>query len=184
MSVDSTSTLDFITLGLAILGVGLAALSLGWQAATFYLSGSRVRVTMHRGALRREFGATTRMTGPVTASDRDIERMREQGFDHDVVVAIVRNRGRLAVSVDGVTATSRDGWGFARLADPENPSLPFRLEPGAKETWHVDLEPLQMLADGDNESREVFMLVELGTGKVARSKESLTIVPRSPHGTT
>ena len=40
----------------AIVGVTLAALSIGWQAATFVLSGSRVKVNLRRGGVRRDPG--------------------------------------------------------------------------------------------------------------------------------
>jgi hypothetical protein len=39
-----TSTLDIVTLVVAIARFALAALSLGWQAATFVLPGRPVRV--------------------------------------------------------------------------------------------------------------------------------------------
>jgi len=38
VAAAQTSTLDIVTLLVAIVGVSLALLSLGWQAATFFLS--------------------------------------------------------------------------------------------------------------------------------------------------
>ena len=105
--------------------------------------------------------------------------MRSQGFTRDVLIVDVRNVGRLAVSVESATAQAEGGWGFAVLDDPENTALPHRLEPGAKESWHVDLEPLQMLADSEGKPRRAWMRVELGTGKVLRTKQSVILEPRA-----
>jgi hypothetical protein len=103
--------------------------------------------------------------------------MRNQGFSEEVVIVAVRNRGRMAISVEDVSAETEDGWAFQRAADPENPALPHRLEPGAKESWHVELSVLQRVVDGDGKSRKVRMRVELGTGKVLRTKETTLLIP-------
>ena len=42
---------DIATLAIAVAGLTLAILSLVWRAATFFLSGSGVRVELRRGAL-------------------------------------------------------------------------------------------------------------------------------------
>jgi hypothetical protein len=105
------TTLDIVTLVVAIVGLALAALSLGWQAATFVLSGSRVRVTLRRGAVRRGFGETVRVSFPEHATEREVLVARKQGFTEDVAVAEVRNRGRLAISVEDVSIKTDDGWG-------------------------------------------------------------------------
>jgi hypothetical protein len=78
--MKGTSSLEIVTLVVAIVGVSLALASLAWQAATFVLSGSRVRLTLRRGALRRTMGGVARMSGPLqpTASDYDV--MHSQGF--------------------------------------------------------------------------------------------------------
>ena len=102
---------------------------------------------------------------------------RKQGFTDDVAVAEIRNSGRLAISVEDVSIKTDDGFGFGRLADPEHPSLTHRLEPGAKETWHVELAGVQMLADGDRAARRVGMIVEFGTGKVIETKKPIVVEP-------
>jgi hypothetical protein len=55
LSADTlgTTRLDVVTLVVAIVGVTFGAPSLGWQAATFVLSGSRAGVTPRSGAVRR-----------------------------------------------------------------------------------------------------------------------------------
>lgn len=173
----ATSQLDILTLVVAIVGVVLAAVSLAWQAAVFLLSGSRVRVALRRGAIRRSPSGTVRMSGPLQPTASDYEAMRSQGFADEVLIVEVRNLGRMAVSVEDVSAATTDGWGFARLADPENPKLPHRLEPHSMEAWHVELAPLQSLVNLDGKQRQAWMTVELGTGKSLRTREATVIVP-------
>jgi hypothetical protein len=175
----SPSTLDFVTLGVAIFGVSLAALSLSWQAATFFLSGSRIRVRIRHGAVR---GDQTRVSFPINASESDVAYLRKQGYTKDVAVAEVRNRGRLAISVESVSIKTHDKYGFAVLEDPENPALPFRLEPGAMQTWHVPIEPVQALANMDGRPRRIGMVVEFGSGKVIETKKSIVVDPSPGQG--
>jgi hypothetical protein len=180
---DGTTALDIVTLVVAITGVALALGSLAWQAATFILSGSRARVKLRRGAIQRDaLGRIVRVAGPLQPSARDLALMRSQGFTRDLLIVEVRNVGRLAVSVESATAEAEGGWGFAVLQDPENTALPFRLEPGAKESWHVDLAPLQMVADSEGKPKRAWMSVELGTGKVLRTKQTVMLEPSSTAG--
>ncbi len=117
------------------------------------------------------------MSGPIQPSANDYAMMHERGFIEEVLIVDVRNVGRMSVSVESVSANTQDGWGFARLADPENPTLPHRLEPGTKETWHEILAPLQRIVDTDGKRRQAWMTVELGTGKVLRTKQTTLVVP-------
>lgn len=173
-----TTSLEIVTLVVATVGVSLALASLVWQAATFVLSGSRVCLTLRRGFIKLDAqGRTMRAAGPLQLSASEYAEMRRKGFDEEVLIVEVRNRGRMAVSVEGVSATTDDGWGFERAADPENPALPHRLEPGAKQTWHVELALFQGLVDNDGKQREAWMTVELGTGKVLRTKQATLVVP-------
>jgi hypothetical protein len=104
MPDSSPSTLDIITLIVAIFGVALASGSLAWQTASFVLSGSRVRVNLRRGAMRRGIpGETARIAGPREPSESDHDMMRRQGFTHEVLIVEVRNIGRMAVSVESVS---------------------------------------------------------------------------------
>jgi hypothetical protein len=116
-----------------------------------------------------------RLSFPEHASERDVLLARKQGFTDDVAVAEIHNSGRLAMSVEDVSIKTDDGFG--RLADPEHPSRHHRLEPGAKETWHVELAGVQMLADGDRAARRVGMIVEFGTGKVIETKKPIVVEP-------
>src|SRR3954451_16923534 len=143
MSGSSPTTLSISSLIVAIVGVTLASASLAWQAASFALSGHRVRVELRRGGIRRGPGGTARLAGPLSPSASQVQMMREQGFNDDLVIVEVRNVGRMAVSIESVSINADDDWGFSYLSDPENPSLPHRLEAGSKESWHIALAPLQ-----------------------------------------
>jgi hypothetical protein len=172
--------LEIVTLVVAILGVVLAVASLVWQAATFVLSGSRVGLTLRRGLIRRDGTGTVALAlGPLEPSADHYAMLREQGFNEEVVIVEVRNKGRLAVSVESVRTDTQDGWGFACIADPENPAMPHRLEPGAKETWHEKLAAIQKIVDTKGQSQEVWMTVELGNGKVLRTDQTTLVVPSS-----
>jgi hypothetical protein len=52
-----------------------------------------------------------------------------------------------------------------------------RLEPGAKKTWHEKLAAIQKIVDTKGESQAVWMTVELGTGKVLRTKQTTLVAP-------
>jgi len=98
---SSPSTLDIVTLIVAIVGVVFACASLAWQAASFVLSGSRVRVKLRRGALKRDSsGRLIRVQGQLSPKQSDLEVLRQQGFTDDVLIIEVRNVGRMAVSVE------------------------------------------------------------------------------------
>jgi hypothetical protein len=177
--MSGISAFDIVTLVVAIIGVVLALASLVWQAATFVLSGSRVKVELHRGMTRRQPAqGIARALGPPEPTPSELGGLRAQGFEDEVAGVDVRNVGRLAVSVEEVTLFADDGWGFAVLADPENQTLPHRLEPGAAATWHIPIEGLQRLVESDGKTRSLSMHVKLGTGQTVRTKEQSRLVPQ------
>jgi hypothetical protein len=177
----ATTPLDILTLAVAIVGVVLAFASLVWQAATFAWSGSRVRVKLRRGGIRRELDGILRMHGPLRPSADEKAALHKQGFTEEVLFVEVRNVGRMAVTVEHVAATSADGLGYMKLADPTNPSLPHRLEPHSGQSWHIDLAPLQAVVNLHGQPREVWMTVDLGTGKTLRTKDAALLVPSVAH---
>ena len=98
------STFDYINLGIA-----LAALI--WQAVAFLLAGPRVKVAMKVGLL----GASGLVSWPPDTAHTDVGELRSQGFELPVVVAEIRNKGRMAVMVDKVEAVYSNGIALAGL---------------------------------------------------------------------
>jgi hypothetical protein len=86
------------TLLIAVAGVGLAALSLGWQAATFVFTGGRVKIELRVDAM---YGTGSHMvTSPVSSGPPDPEQLRAEGYTRPVVAVQVRNVGHMAVTVE------------------------------------------------------------------------------------
>jgi hypothetical protein len=166
---------DVVTLAVAVVGAVLGAASLAWQAATFALSGSRVRVRMHRGAISSD--GSRRISAPLEVSDDTWAAMQAQGFTRDVLIVEARNVGRMPVSVERTAIAADSGFGFEWAGDPTNPALPHRLEPGAKASWHTPLEAMWGVARVTGRVHRVWMTVELGNGKVLKTKESINIAP-------
>jgi hypothetical protein len=61
-----TTGFDTTTLVIAVVGLALAAISLAWQAATFTLAGSRIRVEILRGVI----GSGVLITYPLSGGHR------------------------------------------------------------------------------------------------------------------
>src|SRR5919204_5203102 len=90
---------DFI----AVLSLILAVASLTWQAATFALSGSRLRADLRHGARN----ATVAVTG--VPGSQSLDTLTQQGFTEEVFGVEVRNVGRLAAEVSRVQVALANG---------------------------------------------------------------------------
>jgi hypothetical protein len=151
-------------------------LSLGWQAATFFLSGSRVRVSLLRGAI----GRGNRVLMPAKGWGEQQRAMSAaQGIGEEVVAIEVRNRGRLAINVEVVNAwfgPKKTPAGFSLPEFPGNEPFPHRLEPGSSGSWAMPLARMlpALAAFGQSES-ELYMSAGLGNGKTVRTKERTII---------
>jgi hypothetical protein len=133
-------TSDSATTILAVLGVVLALLSLAWQAATFYLSGSRVSVEIRSGVRSATAAATIPGTAPVT----HLEQMRSQGLEQAVLGVRVHNSGRSPTSVVSIDLLLPKGASYSQMGF--DPPLPFRLEAESEETWHIDADDVRAYA--------------------------------------
>jgi len=173
-------TNDFVTgatLVIAVLGLVLAVVSLTWQAATFVLSGSRVRAELKHGA--RNAGVA--VTGP--PGSQQLKSLAAQGFTEEVIGVEVRNVGRLAATVDRVQAAIAGGIKLEMLRELAGPSLPHRLEPQSAASWFVPAAPVrravatsaQVLNQVD--PCEAWMEVEV-VGKVVRTRQSMQLGSR------
>ena len=167
LASDNLTTYDITTLGVAIAGFGLALASLGWQAATYVLSGSRVRAEVLLGAT----DGTTLVTYPpdkLTAAT--VAMHAQQGITNPVIAVEVRNIGRMAAQVQRVTAHLNTGVGLQPLNQPHAP-FPHRLEAGSAERWWVDAHAVRSAAAASTpEASTLWGSVELGTGKVVKTQ--------------
>lgn len=125
-------TSDPATTVIAALGLVFALASLAWQAWTFRLSGSRVRVEIARGLK----STTHALTMPRDATSQQIESMRAQGFTNPVLAVTVKNSGRGETSVASVDVQLPGGGAVSESL--HEPPLPFRLPGESEQTWYFD----------------------------------------------
>jgi hypothetical protein len=121
---------------LAALGVSLALVSLGWQAVSFWRSGSRVRVEIGAGAT--DGVRVISIPGSPTQSQADI--MRSHGLTQPVLEVSVRNSGHAATSVMSVDLRFPNGSVMTGSYLPGSPELPSRIEGGSERTWLIDAD--------------------------------------------
>ena len=135
-------------LAVAVCGVVLASLSLGWQAASYVLSGGRVKVKLLVGAL----GNGAIVTGPAENLSADwLEGLASQGFSEPIVAITVANVGRQPVKVARWGLKSGLGMSLWPPANGIGPSLPHRLEAGDAATWAVDTMTVQAFFQAANQ---------------------------------
>lgn len=144
MNRNTPTGFDYITLGVAVLGVVLGGLSLLWQIIQFKLTGSHVRVATTR-ALAIESRASIKVVG-IRAS----------------------NQGRTPVAVTGIGFLPQGS--DQKLALLWNriyggPQLPHTLEPGQEANWAVTEDEIKRTLAENYWGPEIKAYVELGTGK-------------------
>ena len=127
-----------LTEAVAFAGLVLAAVSLGWQALTFQLSGSRVRVQMRVGTSNH--GGVAEWTDPGFPDLQWFPRLAQQGFGEPLLIATIRNVGRMTVTVESCVWHSED-VSLSLLQIPPSQPLPHRLEPHDKCTPTVTCRP-------------------------------------------
>jgi hypothetical protein len=120
--------------GVSIVSLGLASVSLGWQRAVFRLTGSVVTVEVSE-ALVGPGGALLAGSGGMS----DLMSQNISGFREPHLAAVVRNKGRIGVSVERVSIKFGPGIIFTHPAYHLNPASGARLEPGASQTWFFPL---------------------------------------------
>jgi hypothetical protein len=174
--------MDFVTgatLAIAVLSLVLSVASLTWQAATFVLSGSRVRAELKHGARN----ASTVVTG--APGSQDFLSLAGQGLTDEVIGIEVRNVGRLAASIQSVSAALASGLKVTPVRELVGPTLPHTLEPQSAASWFLPAAPIRDVVAFSSKGRlkqpdpnKVWMEVTLGTGKVVRSKQSMWLGSR------
>jgi hypothetical protein len=142
--------MTLMTIGLAISGVILGFLSLGWQAWTWRAAGARIRVDTTSGGVGRTDGS---------------------GFAGVVVTA--RNHGHLAAHLTGwgVLCRLSDGktaWFPYPSEVEESDPVDTTLQPQHQAQWWARNEDLLKVA---SEPMEIAGYVRLGTGSNIVSKQ-------------
>lgn len=165
---------EILTLTISALALLVAALSAGWQFASYALEGRRIKLTLVHGAM----GRAGFVVGPVGrgGQPRDLRSVRADGFVGTEVLGVTAtNVGRAPVTITQYSvALRRGGFSFRPVGDRIGPELPYRLQPGESETWYAEMQSARALvfasAAVKQVSRSVRMTVTLGTGdeKVTR----------------
>jgi len=165
-----------VTLVIAITGLGLSALSIGWQAASFFLSGPRVRVHLQEGL--RGLGGVV-LASPSVYTEEGGAALERLGFGEPILAVIVVNRGRLPATVGNWSIRFGNGAAYQNPGDPRNPALPYRLEPFTSDSWYAPLDHLQQLqavfTDQSDAAAVVHGEVDLGSRETVASKDSLIV---------
>jgi hypothetical protein len=167
---------------LAALGLVLSVASLSWQAATFVLSGSRVKAELRHGA-RGPGGHGGLVSGKPGL--QTLASLAPQGWTEEVLGVEVRNVGRLAVTVTSVAVVHAEkGIKYRPVGALIGEELPFRLEAQSSQSWFMSAADVhQMIAVaaetlGAGDPADLYVEVELGTGKVCKTREKLALSGR------
>jgi hypothetical protein len=172
-------SLQDVTLILAVLGVVLGAISLAWQAATLVQAGSRIRAGLRHGARN----ADTAVTGK--PGTQTMATLLPQGFTEEVLGVEVRNAGRRVASIITVQGALKNGVKVSAVGDSlDGPSLPHRLEPKNTATWLLPATSVRAAVGASAQIRgsdpcRMWMEIELGTGKVVKTRETMILGSRS-----
>ncbi|SMD24201.1 hypothetical protein [Lentzea albidocapillata] len=178
-AADAVNGLQIATFVVAVVAIVMSALTLTWQVANYLLTGGRPKVELRVGAIH-ESGQLVH--GPVrNLSAEWAQRHARQGFTRPVLVVQVRNVGRLPVTIAEWSVTAEPaGAAFQPIGESIGPDLPYKLEPGASETWALELHTVETLVSVTAETFEVAKgkttvrgKVGLGDGRTYETPESI-----------
>ena len=170
-------TADLATTILAIVGVFLSLVALGWQAVSFWLSGSRVSVEIRAGATDGVRAIT--MAGQPTESQT--ASLYKQGLTQKVLAVEVINSGRAPTSVMSVDVLYPNGAVLTGSYLLGSPQLPCRMEAESERTWYVDADLAARTARAFEEDRKtgrpwaVRGQAKLGGKKTVASKKDIRV---------
>lgn len=155
--MEDVSALDITTLVIALVGLAAALLSLGWQVASWLLSGPRVRAGISHAIMTMTDGSL----GPPCIS---VE---------------ARNVGRAEASVVSWGMTLPDGKMIVPAMSPGTwwgPSLPVTLAGGHAVTWLVDISSMvEARAQAGFGEVNVHSVISLGSGRKEVSSGSIRV---------
>lgn len=175
--VNGVQVATAVVAGLAFL---LAVVSLGWQIASWRMSGPRVSVRLLVGGLR----GTTHASVTVRA-DKDwranLTEFRNEGMTPLVGVEVV-NSGRAATSVTGVQGALDSGQRFGTLDNPLGKPLPHRLDSHDSGVWFLPLSDATEIIDAVRRQPDKYpiptrltMRIDLGGGNTIETERFLSV---------
>ena len=180
MTVASTTTSN-AALIIAIIAAAISLLAAGWNALSFYLQGSRVRVEMKIGQVDSAgtfYQEPIREPGRTPASWRG--STRSDPFRADVTILTVRNRGRIPITISGVQLdfahgpTERGRRAFTGIfLVPGELKLPRRLEAGDACMFIQAWRPMIGHLRNDVKVLRMRGQAMLGSGKIVWSRRPL-----------
>jgi hypothetical protein len=149
--------MEWVTFGIASLGLFVAALSLGWQIIAWTLSGSRVKATI---------GFALSVGGPTHGAQ--------------MLSVTASNVGRARASVTSWAVMLPDKRTIVPAVQPgmwQGPDVPIGLDVGDGATWYAFLEPMVQARRNAGYATETNVrgTVVLGTGKRVTSEKGIRI---------
>lgn len=157
--------MEYSALILGIVGTVLAAVSLGWNIASYFLSAGRIKVNLLVGLL----GAESLVSWPAA----ELKRVPFDDFPgaEPVVVIEVVNTGRLAFTVTGVGIYFGAGGAYRATGGNPFPPLPHRMDGGEIASWALPMR--QALVAGlmlEGQAATLHARGEIAGPKIGRSK--------------
>jgi len=161
------TSLDVVTLVIAIVGLVLSVVGLALRYADYRRTGSRVKVDLkrgfagHGGVVTYEIGITPHWDG-------------QFGIELPVYVVEVRNLGHGATTVASASVKLSGGAQVTQPGGTIGASPPHRLEGESAATFVIDAGLVErageVLAKSEGGASELCAMVTLSTGRVITSK--------------
>lgn len=169
---------DSVTRVTSIVALGLAVASLVWQAATFLLSGARVRARIVEGLRNPATGGV--MVATLSTYSDGGAAVRASGFHEHVVGIEARNAGRMSTTITGWSISFGGGVAvYTNATDPRNMALPYRLEPESPMMWWAEADHIIQWAEAvwkGGHTGRVVGRIEAGGRRTVRTSNSLRVV--------
>jgi hypothetical protein len=177
-ATSAPTTLELITLVVAIFGAITGAAAIAVQVGQFIVAGPRVRVSVLPGF----YGVAGNLVGPAGGYPGGKNwSNRVEGFDVPAVIVEVRNIGRMPTDIETWDLEVGGGMRISLHNLPaHNAPLPYRLEAKAQRRWFVPLDTVRATVRASEtvvgrETRFVVGRVILGDGRTVRSSRNASL---------
>jgi hypothetical protein len=138
--------MELATLLVAVFGVFLGALSLGWQMASRGHVSSRVDVELRIGAMPP--GESVLISGPLRSmTAASMVRLASLGYTRPVIAVRVRNVGRAPATIMQWSMVDNSGNAMTPNANSIGQPLPYQLQVGESQTWAVDADVVRAMGE-------------------------------------